>query len=309
MPARRMRQNRLPVAPPPLRHRVHSPSSAPRESSLDRVRRLAREHRATEKPFEPTRRGTWQGSSRDLVVNPARARRGDRHGVEPIEGEESFLVIEESEDDRNPFVVVNPTAYNTYTRNSVFAFAFGAYGWTRLIVWEASDHLDDALEVAGEWLAEHAPGILTSEEEVGKLIEEAKEEDPSLDDEDAFSTATQDLTYTESGWIPSWEWTVSEFTDGELFDVTLQASKEEYEREYGGEESGLAHSKNGHMTTFRITCRNNSDARNFQLLGDLADARHNGGKLVIARVEDEDVPEVKRLLDDSYMVASYETAP
>ena len=328
MPARRMRSNRLPVAPPPLRSRVHSPSSAPRESSLDRVRRLAREHRATEKPFEPTRRGTWQGSSRDLVVNgsdwyavkyvhkispsdkdvgpdvalpsgafsdskklgaalrkagilaaggrvnafraqgdktivfpsvpglttywhaivlthldrddeaprshqrnPARARRGAKHVA--LEPSEDFLVIEEDDDDRYPFVLVNPTEYDSYMKNSIFAFAFGAYGWTRLIVWEASDHIDDALEKAGEWLAEHAPGILTSEEEIGKLIEEAKEEDPSLDDEDAFSTATQDMTYTESGWIPSWEWTVSEFTDGDLFDVTLKASKEEYEREYG----------------------------------------------------------------------------
>ncbi len=231
MPVRRLRSNRLPVAPPPLRHRAHSPSGAQRESSLDRVRRLAREHRSTERPFDPERRGSWKGSSRDLVVNPARARRGDKHvSLEPAE---DFLVIEESEDDRYPFVVVNPLEYDTYMRNSIFAFTFGAYGWTRLIVWEASDHIEDALEKAAEWLAEHAPGILTSEEEVGKLIDEAKEEKPGADEEEVFTTATQDMTYTESGWIPSWEWTVSEFTSGELFDVTLAASKEEYEAEYG----------------------------------------------------------------------------
>lgn len=58
--------------------------------------------------------------------------------------------------------------------------------------------------------------------------------------------------------------------------------------------------------TVRIKCRNNSDARNFRLLGDLADVNHNGGKLVIARVEADDVEAVKALLNDSYMVASYE---
>ncbi len=59
-------------------------------------------------------------------------------------------------------------------------------------------------------------------------------------------------------------------------------------------------------TVIRIKTRNNSDARNFRLLGDLADVNHNGGKLVIARVEADDVDAVKALLDDSYMVASYE---
>lgn len=229
----RLRANRLPVAPPPLRHRVHSPGGVGRESSLDRVRRLAREHRAAEGlAFDPEKRGTWRGSSRDLVVNPARARRGDKHGSET---DEEFLVIEDEDSGRYPFILVNPTDYNTYTRNAIFAFAFGAYGDTRLIVWEASGHLEDALEVAGEWLAEHAPGLLTSEEEIGKLVQEAQEEDPRASEEDAFETATQDMTYTESGWIPSWEWTVSEFSSGELYDEALRASKEEYESEYGEE--------------------------------------------------------------------------
>jgi hypothetical protein len=75
MPARRLRQNRLPVAPPPLRHRVHSPGSTSRESSLERVRRISREHRASERPFDPEKRGSWQGSSRDLVVNSRRKHR------------------------------------------------------------------------------------------------------------------------------------------------------------------------------------------------------------------------------------------
>ena len=78
MPRHRLRPNRLPVAPPPLRHPTHSPSARPRESSLERVRRISREHRATEKPFDPSRRGTWQGSSRDLVVNGRRHRKNPK---------------------------------------------------------------------------------------------------------------------------------------------------------------------------------------------------------------------------------------
>ena len=38
------------------------------------MRRLAREHRVAEKPFDPEKRGTWRGSSRDLVVNPRHRR-------------------------------------------------------------------------------------------------------------------------------------------------------------------------------------------------------------------------------------------
>lgn len=203
MPLRRRRlaQNRLPVAPPPLRSRAHSPSARSREDSLARVRRVAREHQASERPFEPEKRGSWRGSSGDLVVNgsryerqnPAHARRGAKHVAD--EPSEDFLVIEESDNDRYPFVVVNPTDYDSFMSPVIFAFAFGAYGWTRLIVWGQRDHLEDALELAADWLSEHAPGILT--------------------------------TFEEEGALPSWEWHVSEFGSGDLYNVTREASAEE----------------------------------------------------------------------------------
>lgn len=59
----------------------------------------------------------------------------------------------------------------------------------------------------------------------------------------------------------------------------------------------------------RITTRNNSDARNFTLLRGLcrpSDVRHNGGKLVIAIIDDAALTDVVRLLEDSHAVASYE---
>lgn len=64
------------------------------------------------------------------------------------------------------------------------------------------------------------------------------------------------------------------------------------------------------MTTIRITTRNNSDTRNFTVLDAIGSAtvKHNGGKVMIARLDDSDVAEAERLLDAAREVASYETA-
>lgn len=48
--------------------------------------------------------------------------------------------------------LVNPDERN-FTKNN-FILAFGAYGWTVLRVW--ANCLDDALEIAAEWLSDHA---------------------------------------------------------------------------------------------------------------------------------------------------------
>jgi hypothetical protein len=230
MPSRRAfhRPNRLPVAPPPRRHSVHSPAAPKsRESALEHVRRIAREQ---EKPFDPTKRGTWRGSSKDLVVNGHR--KGDRHGQELIEGEESFVVIEQEPDDRNPYVLVNPLEYENRMRTQLFAMHFGAYGTTRLLLW--ADHLETALELAAEWLAQYAPGHISTEEHIGQLVKEVQEEEPGISDEDAYEKATADLTYTESGYLTSYEWTVDDIPkSSDLHKAALEASKEEYEAEYG----------------------------------------------------------------------------
>ncbi len=235
-----MRSNRLPVAPPPLRSRVHSPSGAPRESSLDRVRRLAREHRATEKPFDPERRGSWKGSSRDLVVNPAHGRKGDRHGHDTIVGDEpTFLVIEEDRQNSygkpTEWLVVNPldVPRSRYAKEILFAFRLGAYGDSCFLVWAPPDHYDDAATLLAEWCEQYAPGYLTSEEDVAKLMEEVREEDPEIDDEEAYTKATADLTYTESGYFTSYEMQIDQLSDGELFKACEEACNEEYVAEYG----------------------------------------------------------------------------
>lgn len=100
-------------------------------------------------------------------------------------------------------------AFGRYGSGRLWVFQFGAVGTMRVIVWgEAGlSSLDDALETA----AEAAPGYF-SNEEVDEAYKEAKEE--GLSDEDAQEEATTDMTYTESGYIPSWEWHVSEITWG-----------------------------------------------------------------------------------------------
>ncbi len=65
----RHRRNPLPKAPPKRRF-AGQPSPQQLSSSLTRVRKLARDLPENERNFDPSRgRGSWQGSSRDLVVN------------------------------------------------------------------------------------------------------------------------------------------------------------------------------------------------------------------------------------------------
>lgn len=128
-------------------------------------------------------------------------------------------------DGRETYNLANPDNYNSYTKNSVFAFQFGAYGGTRVLVFEQADHIDSALEAAGEWLSEHAPGHLSDlEQEYKDALEEAKAElgaDAEELEERAQEIAETDMTYTESGWLNSSEWTVDELSRGDLYQVAL----------------------------------------------------------------------------------------
>lgn len=113
---------------------------------------------------------------------------------------------------------INPSERSAYMRNSCFTFRFGAYGDTTVSVWAQADHLEDALELAAEWLAEHAPGLFTepdykaAAEDLG--VDFASWSSGDLDDCNDYGRVTDaaeaDLTYTESGYLNSWEWTFSE---------------------------------------------------------------------------------------------------
>lgn len=64
----------------------------------------------------------------------------------------------------------------------------------------------------------------------------------------------------------------------------------------------------GMAIKYRIVCENNSDARDFRVLADVAvTTRHNGGKVVICVIHAEDAAQVDGILDASHKVASYES--
>lgn len=92
---------------------------------------------------------------------------------------------------------------------------FGACGSTYLMVWERS--LEDALETCAEWLADNAPGLIDAHdsEHLKELYTEACEDlfpgvaEDDLDDDqrcEAQGQATADMTYTEAGYLTSYEW-------------------------------------------------------------------------------------------------------
>lgn len=59
-----------------------------------------------------------------------------------------------------------------------YLFAFGAYGWTRLLVIATSE--DEAIDAAFDWAAEHAPGLFCDDavaEEFNSLVAQGCEED------------------------------------------------------------------------------------------------------------------------------------
>lgn len=104
---------------------------------------------------------------------------------------------------------------------NTYDFQFGAYGETKCSVHARS--FDRALELAADWLDEHAPGHLIKHDdkefwddarkEAAKdmgydAVPESEWTDEMIQNVDEQSTI--DLTYTEAGYLMSWEWFVTE---------------------------------------------------------------------------------------------------
>lgn len=120
--------------------------------------------------------------------------------------------------------MINPTCkregVNRYHREAgAYVFEFGAYGCTALHCYASS--FEDALEQCAGWLADHAPGHIMADgsPEMDDLYADAARElgiadwrsvDASSDEASKiYESATTDLTYTESGYLTSHEWTGS----------------------------------------------------------------------------------------------------
>jgi hypothetical protein len=99
--------------------------------------------------------------------------------------------------------IANPGAY---AEEHHFLLWFGAYGGTRLHVFTMSACLYQALELAAEWLVENEPGHLSTEEEVRSNFD-AEE----LAQFEVEGMSYPDMTYTEAGWLASYEWTGHEY--------------------------------------------------------------------------------------------------
>ena len=101
-----------------------------------------------------------------------------------------------------------------------FLFSFGAYGSTMCLVHAPADHVNDALEDAAEWLKEAAPGMFCDDQIYEAYREALNGREPGeCSDEEcdaAREYAEQDCTYTESGWLPSYEWHVDTVTRRDL---------------------------------------------------------------------------------------------
>lgn len=97
-------------------------------------------------------------------------------------------------------VLVNPGDAD-WTKHR-FVLWFGAVGTTRLMVW--ANGIEVALEECGDWIADHAPGLLC-DEQVKEAFEEALAEGACTDD--AWEHALEDTTPLDNGhYLLSYKW-------------------------------------------------------------------------------------------------------
>lgn len=110
----------------------------------------------------------------------------------------------------NGIVVANSSDYD-WKKGGLKLFWFGAYGTTKVYAW---GYWEDALEAAAEWLKENAPGHLSDPDyreaalELGEPLGDADVANVDgkwYPSEAAIELAETDMTYTESGWLTSYE--------------------------------------------------------------------------------------------------------
>ena len=101
------------------------------------------------------------------------------------------------------------------TTNATYTFHFGAYGDVCVVVFGRPGSVESALETAAECLLEHAPGLFSEPDHASAAAELGVVWDGQSDCPDAVrELAEADHTYTESGWLLSYEWSVDEAEDG-----------------------------------------------------------------------------------------------
>lgn len=83
-----------------------------------------------------------------------------------------------------------------------YLFAFGAYGWTRLLVIAMCE--DDALDAAFDWVSEHAPGLFCDDAIAAEFTSLVAQ---GCDEDDAWERACVDTLSAgnEGRHMLSWE--------------------------------------------------------------------------------------------------------
>lgn len=107
--------------------------------------------------------------------------------------------------------VANPRDYGN---GRPYLFSFGAVSPTYVLAFQHG--VGDALEAAADWLKENEPGHFT-EPEYPENLEDMSEEEQ----EKARQEAEADLTYTDQGWLVSYEWTVNDVEQSDALTAAL----------------------------------------------------------------------------------------
>lgn len=125
--------------------------------------------------------------------------------VEKCKGRYPVLAMDRLEHENADAIIIATERDWDPGPHHVWLFSFGAYGNTHIAV--DGHTLDDALEIAAEVLKEVAPGLFTEPEYpegIGDIDDDEEEKWRAIEE------AERDLTCTESGYLASWEWTVTE---------------------------------------------------------------------------------------------------
>jgi hypothetical protein len=117
---------------------------------------------------------------------------------------------------------LEPDKLDTW-RGYVWRFGFGAVGTTTVYVLTDRETIEDALETAAEWLKDNAPGVFTEPdyEDAARELGYSPDTEDETEQEAIRECAETDHTYTESGYLLSWEWTVDELPAGPERDAVL----------------------------------------------------------------------------------------
>lgn len=132
--------------------------------------------------------------------------------------------------DKTP--IANPESYNFKgDATRLFQFQFGPYTGTELYVWDEACGFGEALEIAAEWLVEHAPGFieaLDSDEHRERCDETRADLTRKLGraptDEELWTALDVDHTLTESGYIFSDDWRGYEVMDADEYETVRRRS-------------------------------------------------------------------------------------